>query len=139
MALCGNRAPFERPLPPKGSKWLRRGATDFGGRPAASDSPFLYASRGQRDKIDPLVFSVPAEKELDGDYAYWVGGIHCLLGDRQQALTYLRRAVEMGNHNYPWFQRDKNWDKLRSDPEYQRVMEDVRKKWEHYRELFDKR
>ena len=45
----------------------------------------------------------------------------------------------MGNHNYPWFQRDKNWDKLRSDPEYQSIMGDVRKKWEHYRELFDKR
>ncbi len=102
-------------------------------------SAFLYASRGQRDKIDPLVLSVPAEKALDGDGAYWVGGIHCLLGDRQPALTYLRRAVELGNHNHPWFQRDKNWDKLRSDPEYQRIMEDVRKKWEHYRELFDKR
>ncbi len=98
---------------------------------------FLYASRGQRDKIDPLVFSVPAEKQVDGDSAYWIGGIHCLLGDRQPALTYLRRAVELGNHNYPWFQRDKNWDKLRSDPEYQRIMEQVRLKWEEYRRRFD--
>ena len=102
-------------------------------------SGFLYASRGQRAKIPPSVFENPPEKTFDGDGAYWIGGIHCMLGDLQQALAYLRRAVEMGNHNYPWFQRDKNWDKLRSDPEYQSIMEDVRKKWEHYRKLFDKR
>ena len=98
---------------------------------------FLYTSRGQRDKINPLVFSGPAEKQVDGDGAYWIGGIHCLLGDHPQALTYLRRAVELGNHNYPWFQRDKNWDKLRSDPEYQRIMAQVRLKWEDYRRRFD--
>jgi len=99
-------------------------------------SGFLYASRGERSKIDPEVFRDPPNKIFDGDGAYWVGGIHCMLGDREQALAYLRRAVEVGNHNYPWFQRDKNWDKLRSDPEYQAIMNKVRIKWEKYKELF---
>jgi serine/threonine protein kinase len=48
---------------------------------------------------------------LDGDYAYWTGGIHALLGEKEDALAWLRRAVKVGNHNYPWFQKDK---KLRS-------------------------
>ena len=48
----------------------------------------------------------------------------------------LRRAVEVGNHNYPWFQRDKNYDKLRADPEYQRIMEGVRQHWQEYRQIF---
>jgi serine/threonine-protein kinase len=97
---------------------------------------FLYASRGQRDKIDPKILSVRPAEVIDGDVAYWIGGIHALLGDRDQALAWLRRAVEVGNHNYPWFQRDKNYDKLRGDPEYQSIMEEVRRHWEVYKQTF---
>ncbi len=97
---------------------------------------FLYASRGERNKIDAQVFRAQPAETIDGDQAYWLGGIYSLLGDKQRALVWLRRAVELGNHNYPWFQRDKNWDNLRGDPEYQRIMSEVRGHWEHYRELF---
>jgi hypothetical protein len=59
-----------------------------------------------------------------------------LLGERQQALAWLRRAVEVGYHNYPWFQKDKNYDSLRGDPEYQRIMGEVRQHWEQYKQMF---
>jgi tetratricopeptide (TPR) repeat protein len=52
------------------------------------------------------------------------------------ALAMLRRAVQLGNHNYPWFQRDKNYHNLRGDPEYQRIMMDARNHWERYRKAF---
>ena len=32
-----------------------------------------------------------------------------------------------GGVNYPWFERDKNFDSLRGDPEYQAIMADVKK------------
>jgi serine/threonine-protein kinase len=95
---------------------------------------FLYASRGQRDKIDAVILRTRPEQAFDGDQAYWIGGIHALLGERDQALAWLRRAIELGNHNYPWFQRDKNWDKLRNDPDYQKIMEGVRTRWEDYKQ-----
>ena len=114
---------------------LSRGSGDY---TAPYLAAFLYASRGERDKIDPQVFKAQPAEEFDGDGAYWLGGIYSLLGDKQRALVWLRRAVELGNHNYPWFQRDKNWANMRSDPEYQRVMAEVRRHWEHYRELFGK-
>jgi serine/threonine-protein kinase len=41
---------------------------------------------------------------MDGDYAHWTGGIHALLGEKPDALAWLRRAVEVGDHNYPGFQ-----------------------------------
>jgi serine/threonine protein kinase/tetratricopeptide (TPR) repeat protein len=108
------------------------------GRGSGDDAPaimaaFLYASRGQRDKIDPSVFRHKPEEYVDGDGAYWIGGIHAMLGEKKQALTWLRRAVELGNHNYPWFQRDKNYNNLRNDPEYQKIMEQVRDRLEEYR------
>ena len=97
---------------------------------------FLYGSRHERQKIDPRVFQTSPEETLDGDNAYWTGGIYALLGDRQHALAWMHRTVALGNVNYPFFQRDKNYDSLRSDPEYQAIMADVKKKWEAYRDEF---
>jgi hypothetical protein len=68
---------------------------------------FLYAWRGQRDKVDPTILKSRPTEVIDGDLAYWTGGIHALLGEREQALAWLRRAVEIGNHNDPRFQKDK--------------------------------
>ena len=97
---------------------------------------FLYASKEERDKIDPKILNARPADEIDGDGAYWTGGIYALLGEKEQALAWLRRAVDVGNHNYPWFQRDKNYDKLRGAAEYQRIMEEVRRHWEEYRQAF---
>jgi serine/threonine-protein kinase len=99
-------------------------------------SAFLYASRGQQDRIDPTLLRAQPSQVIDGDQAYWTAGVYALLGEKSHALTWLRRAVELGNHNYPWFERDKNFDKLRNDPEYREVMADVRRRWERYRKEF---
>ena len=99
-------------------------------------SAFLYASRGERNKIDPQLLKLRPEVVTDSDVAYGEGGVYALLGEKGQALTWLRRAVQLGNHNYPWFQRDKNYDRLRGDPEYQGILAEVRRRWEHCQELF---
>jgi tetratricopeptide (TPR) repeat protein len=108
------------------------------GRGTGEEAPsmmaaFLYASRSQRDKIDPEILRSRPENVIDGDVAYWMGGIYALLGERAPALAWLRRAVELGNHNYPWFQKDKNYDTIRSDPEYQKILDGVRQHWEEYK------
>lgn len=97
---------------------------------------FLYASRGQRDRIAPMVFAYKPEDVVDGDQAYWLAGIHALLGEKQQALMWLRKAVDLGNHNYPWFQRDKNFASLRGDPEYQRLMSIIEAHWKEYQQIY---
>ena len=96
----------------------------------------LHASRGERDKIDARIFKLKPEEIVDGDLAEWTGAIYAQLGDNEKALACLRQSVRRGNHNYPWFQRDKNWDKLRSHPEFQRIMSEVEGYWKHYMELF---
>jgi serine/threonine protein kinase/Tfp pilus assembly protein PilF len=99
-------------------------------------SSIVYASRGQRDRIDPKLFQFKPEDTVDGDLAEWIGCVYALLGEKQAALAWLRRAVQVGNHNFPWFQRDKNWDKLRGDAEFQRIMVEVEGYWKRYNELF---
>ena len=70
-----------------------------------------------------MVIDTPSEAELQ-------------LLTNAKSCNQMRRAVEVGNHNYPWFQKDKNYDKLRGDPEYQRIMEEVRRHWEEYKQAF---
>jgi len=113
------------------------------GGPNSDDVPlyflaFLYASQGHGQKIDPKILNVKREEVFDGDLAYWTSSIYCLLGEKKQALAWFHRSMELGNHNYPWFQRDKNFDKLRGDPEYQQMMDQIRQHYERYRELFGK-
>jgi serine/threonine-protein kinase len=65
---------------------------------------------------------VKATANTDHDVAYWLASAYALEGERAEALQWLRRAIELGNENKPWFQRDKNWDSLRNDPEFQAIV-----------------
>ena len=103
---------------------------------ARMTAAFLYATRGQREKIDPSLFRYRPEEVVDGDAAYWLAGIYALLGDRTNALLWLKKTIALGDVNYPWFQRDKNLDRLRADPEFQSVMKIARERWEGYKKEF---
>src|SRR6185369_15299321 len=97
---------------------------------------WIYASRGQRNKIDPIVLQQTPNDMLDGDGAYWTAGTYALLGERDEAIRWLKRAVDLGDHAYPYFERDKNFAKLRNDLEYRQIMDDVKRKWTSYKEQF---
>jgi eukaryotic-like serine/threonine-protein kinase len=98
---------------------------------------FLYAARNHPEKIDRKLLQYRPEQIIDGDSAYWRGGIYALLGDRQRAVEWLKRTAALGDVNYPWFAIDKNYDKVRNDPEYQAVMAQIRQRWETYKREFD--
>jgi tetratricopeptide (TPR) repeat protein len=99
-------------------------------------SAYAQAARGERDRIHPSVFARQPAESFDGDDAYWTGGVYALLGERDAAVSWFRRAVAIGNHNYPFFSRDKNYDRLRGDAEYEAILADARRHWERYRQLF---
>jgi DNA-binding winged helix-turn-helix (wHTH) protein/TolB-like protein/Flp pilus assembly protein TadD len=109
---------------------------DSGDEAAVLMSAVLYAARGQREKIDPNLFREKPENVADGDRAYWIGSVYALLGEKAQALAWLRRAIDLGNHNYPWFVRDKNYDKLRGDLDYELMLAETRNYADKYRQEF---
>jgi eukaryotic-like serine/threonine-protein kinase len=118
---------------------LRR-ATELG-RDSGDAAPplmsgFLYAASGRRDQIDPNIFQEKPDGVSDGDRAYWIGSIYALLGENERALAWLRRAIDLGNHNYQWFVRDKNWNKLRGNREYQRMLAEIRSHADKNRQQF---
>jgi hypothetical protein len=55
---------------------------------------------------------------------------------RAQALLWFQKAIDLGNHNFPWFQRDKNFASLRGDPDYQRLMSVVASHWKEYKRTY---
>jgi len=83
---------------------------------------FLSALGWHDEARAQLTDEVRETADTDHDVAYWLASAYALEGEREEALKWLRRAIELGNENKPWFQRDKNWDSLRGDPEYQRIV-----------------
>jgi tetratricopeptide (TPR) repeat protein len=61
--------------------------------------------------------------EADHDIAYWLATTHAMLGDREDALRWLERAIELGNENRTWFESDPNWEPLRQDPRFRELMQ----------------
>ena len=95
-------------------------------------SGYLRASRGERAKVAPALLSQRPADTFDGDFAEWIAGIYALLGDKPKALAWFKRAVDLGDHNYPWFQKDKNFNNLRGDPEFDHLMREVESYWRQY-------
>jgi eukaryotic-like serine/threonine-protein kinase len=115
-------------------------AVQLGGA-TSDDGPRLiaaivYAARKEPQKIDPKLRQFRPDQVMDGDYAYYLAGMYALLGKREESLVWLKKTMTLGDVNYPWFERDKNFDGLRNDPEYQAIMAGVKSRWEEYKREF---
>jgi serine/threonine protein kinase/tetratricopeptide (TPR) repeat protein len=86
---------------------------------------FLSALGFSEEARAQLTDEVKKTADTDHDVAYWLASAYAMEGEREEALQWLRRAIELGNENKPWFERDTNWDSLREDPEYQRIVEGI--------------
>jgi serine/threonine-protein kinase len=62
----------------------------------------------------------------DHDIAYWLASAYLLQGRHVLALTWLQKAIDLGNENYLWFESDPNWADLRDDPRFKEMMQRVR-------------
>ena len=83
---------------------------------------FLSALGFSEEARAQLTDEVLRTADTDHDVAYWLASAYGLEGERESALRWLRRAIALGNENKRWFEHDKNWDELRSDPEYQEIV-----------------
>ena len=61
----------------------------------------------------------------DHDVPYWLATAYALEGMDDEALEWLERAVDLGNENLPWFERNPAWERLREDPRYRAVIQRI--------------
>ena len=86
-----------------------------------ADDTELLDTASTLDTLSLKTRDVPLD--LYVDIAQPLSTLLSTTGEREEALTWLERAVELGNENFPWFERDPNWASLREDPEYRALFE----------------
>ncbi|MFQ3582301.1 MAG: protein kinase [Chloracidobacterium sp.] len=90
-----------------------------------------FVIEGLPDRARSLINDAVREiANADGDAAYWLATLYAALGDDADALHWLRRAIALGNENYPWFISNPDWAHLRETPAFQAIVEPIRQSWE---------
>jgi serine/threonine protein kinase/tetratricopeptide (TPR) repeat protein len=87
-----------------------------------------YVQKGERERGAALLKDdTLAAAEADGEMGYRLATYFAVEGDSSEALHWLRRAIYLGNENYPWFQKNPAWNNLRTNADFGRILEDLKK------------
>jgi serine/threonine protein kinase/Tfp pilus assembly protein PilF len=87
-----------------------------------------YVQMGDRTRAASLIGEESiAAAEADSEMAYRLATYFAVDGDESEALHWLRRAIYLGNENYPWFSRNPAWNRLREHADFERILEDLKK------------
>jgi serine/threonine-protein kinase len=87
-----------------------------------------YVQKGEREQGAALLADdTLAAAEADSEMAYRLATYFAVEGDSSEALHWLRRAIYLGNENYPWFQKNPAWNNLRTNADFERILEDLKK------------
>jgi serine/threonine protein kinase/tetratricopeptide (TPR) repeat protein len=135
MASPGSMVPFlvgmhlaAAGLREEGAALLERTATAVAGTPLGDGASFLqHALRG--DRAGALEVSTP---QIGNEFAAIFMAEGCMLIERpEDALRWIRRAIDHGFINYPFLTRhDPFLSGLRSDARFIQMMAEVRPRWE---------
>src|ERR1700709_126420 len=87
-----------------------------------------YVQLGDRAKAASFIIDETlSAAEADSEMAYRLATYFAVEGDESEALHWLRRAIYLGNENYPWFSKNPAWNRLHNHTDFERILEDLRK------------
>jgi serine/threonine-protein kinase len=87
-----------------------------------------YVQAGHREQAAALLKDdTLAAAEADSEMAYRLATYFAVEGDSSEALHWLRRAIYLGNENYPWFQKNPAWNTLRTNADFERILDDLKR------------
>jgi serine/threonine-protein kinase len=89
-----------------------------------------YVQLGDRKKAASFILEETlSAAEADSEMSYRLATYFALDGDESEALHWLRRAIYLGNENYPWFSINPAWKKLQGHTDFERILEDLKKSY----------
>jgi serine/threonine-protein kinase len=89
-----------------------------------------YVQLGDRAKAASFILEETlSAAEADGEMAYRLATYFAVDGDESEALHWLRRAIYLGNENYPWFSKNPAWRNLSGHSDFERILEDLKKSY----------
>lgn len=103
---------------------IRRGDGKPDPRTQASLASILAAA-GRRDEAERTIRGVLDSGYMDHHVAYSLGAAAAQLGRPAEAVKWLRSAAETGFPCHPWMARDSLLDPIRSDRDFQALLDGV--------------
>ena len=89
-----------------------------------------YAQLGDRVRAAGfIVDETLSAAEADSEMAYRLATYFAVEGDESEALHWLRRAIYLGNENYPWFAINPAWKRMSGHGDFERILEDLKKSY----------
>jgi serine/threonine protein kinase/tetratricopeptide (TPR) repeat protein len=89
-----------------------------------------YVQLGDRKKAQEFITEETlAAAEADSEMAYRLATYFAVEGDESEALHWLRRAIYLGNENYPWFSKNPAWRGMSENNDFQRALDDLKKSY----------
>jgi hypothetical protein len=73
---------------------------------------------------------------IDGEVWFNIAEMRALLGDTQQSVDALGKAIEKGFFNYPFMVKDPLLNSARNDPAFQEVLGSARAKHEAFKKEY---
>ena len=87
-----------------------------------------YVQVGERARAASLIEEDSlSAAEADSEMAYRLATYFAVEGDESEALHWLRRAIYLGNENYPWFSKNPAWQRLHTHADFERILEELKK------------
>ncbi|MGH9833923.1 MAG: protein kinase domain-containing protein [Blastocatellia bacterium] len=95
---------------------------------------WCLSRRGRHDEARALITEhVKEVAAADHDVAIWLASFYAMENLRDEAVEWVRKAINLGNENYPLFADNTRLDNLRCDLRFIDLMNDLKKKWDERR------
>lgn len=87
-----------------------------------------YVQRGDANRALTLITEETiTAAEADSEMAYRLATYFAVEQDTSEALHWLRRAIYLGNENYPWFAKNPAWKRVHGQRDFERILDDLEK------------
>jgi serine/threonine protein kinase/tetratricopeptide (TPR) repeat protein len=117
-------------------KWIRKGyERDPEDQIAQGVLAEWEARYGDRQRAQELLATAEPGALADGTFTYWIAKIYAALGEKDVAVTWLRRAKALGYWNAPWLEKDPTLDSLRGYEPFDRCVAAVRGRHQEFGRL----
>ncbi len=95
---------------------------------------WCLSKRGEHEQARALITDhVKDIAAADHDVAIWLASFYAMENMRDEAVEWVKKAIQLGNENYPLFADNPRLDNLRCDLRFIDLMSDLKKKWEERR------
>jgi len=95
---------------------------------------WCLSKRGEHERANQLITdSVKEVAAADHDVAIWLASFYAMENNRSDSIEWIKRAISLGNENYPLFADNDRLDNLRCDLRFIDLMNELKKKWEDRR------